>query len=188
MYKKLVSYFFQGLFYLAPLAVTVYILYKIIMLIDGIMFEYIKINIPGIGLLLLIAGITLLGFLTDVYLARPVIELIQGIISKIPIVKEFYSPLKEIIDSVAGKNRKFSKPVLVKMYPNTNIEKIGFIMQENLTDLNIPGNKIAVYLPHSYAFSGELLIVSSENVVPLDIPSSVALKLILSGGAIKKTI
>ncbi len=186
MYKKLTGYFLQGLFYLAPLAVTVYIVYKTILFFDRLVYDVVHIDIPGIGILIMIVGITLLGFLTNLYLARPLIALVQAILERIPIIKELYFPLKEIFNSVAGKNKKFSKPVLAKVNPVTNVEKIGFIMQENLEDLGITGKRIAVYFPHSYAFSGELYILPAENVTPLNISASVALKFILSGGAVKQ--
>lgn len=186
MSKKLVTYFLQGLFYLAPLVVTLYILYQIIVFFDKLFLDITKLDVPGIGVLIMVVSVTLLGFLTDTYLARPIIGYIQGLLTKIPVIKEVYSPLKDIFDALLGKNRKFTKPVLAKVNPLTNVEKVGFIMQENLGDLSIPGNKVAVYFPHSYAFSGELYILPSENITPLDIPASVALKFIVSGGAIKQ--
>ncbi|MCX7861418.1 MAG: DUF502 domain-containing protein [Bacteroidales bacterium] len=187
MNTKLFRYFLQGLFYLAPFVVTIYILYEVIIFFDKLFLKITNINVPGIGILIMIVSVTILGLLTDMYLARPIIGYIQGIISKIPVVKEVYFPLKDIFDALLGKNRKFTKPVLVKVNPVTNVDKIGFIMQESLKELNIKENKVAVYFPHSYAFSGELYIVPAEYVTPLDIPASVALKFIVSGGAILQT-
>jgi len=56
--------------------------------------------------------------------------------------------------------------------------------QEDLSDLDIK-EKVAVYFPHSYNFSGELFIVPRELVRPVDIPSAEAMKFIVSGGVAK---
>jgi uncharacterized membrane protein len=43
--------------------------------------------------------------------------------------------------------------------------------------------KVAVYMPHSYAFSGRLFIVPRENVKPIhDVSGGDAMKFIVSGG------
>ena len=41
---------------------------------------------------------------------------------------------------------------------------------------------LAVYFPHSYNFSGELVLVPAANVTYLDLPSSEVMKFIVSGG------
>ena len=62
------------------------------------------------------------------------------------------------------------------------MEKLGFITNEDLSSLNIGEGKIAVYLPHSYNFSGNLFIVPRENVTPLAAPTAEVMKFIVSGG------
>ena len=64
----------------------------------------------------------------------------------------------------------------------SGLEKLGFITQEDLSKLGIEG-KVAVYLPHSYNFSGNLFIVPSQNVIILKSASSAdVMKFIVSGG------
>ena len=43
-------------------------------------------------------------------------------------------------------------------------------------------SQVAVYLPHSYAFSGNLFIVDKENITPLNASSAEVMKFIVSGG------
>jgi uncharacterized membrane protein len=81
-----------------------------------------------------------------------------------------------------GDKRKFTKPVLVKMRTSPALYQIGFITQQDLHGMGLD-NKLAVYMPHSYAVSGVVVIVDKESVVPLDMNPSDAMKMAVSGGA-----
>jgi uncharacterized membrane protein len=64
---------------------------------------------------------------------------------------------------------------------NANIHEIGFITQENLSDLGI-ADKVAVYLPLSYSLSGKLIIVPIANITPINAVPGDVMKFIVSGG------
>jgi uncharacterized membrane protein len=66
----------------------------------------------------------------------------------------------------------------------SNLEKMGFITQKEMKEM-VFKDKVVVYFPHSYNFSGEMFIVPKEHVIALDIPSAEAMKFIVSGGASK---
>ena len=70
---------------------------------------------------------------------------------------------------------------MVKVNLNSDLEKLGFITEENLELLG-EKDKVAVYFPHSYNFSGELFIVPRANIKPVDINSSEVMKFIVSAG------
>lgn len=185
MRKKIIGYFLQGLFYIAPIGVTAFIIYKIILFFDSLFLDITHFYFPGVGLVIIILAITILGFLANTFFAKPAIQFFNTIIMHMPVIRDLYLPLKDFFAAFVGKERKFSKPVLVKINNQSDIQKIGFITQEDLSELGIGKDYVCVYFPHSYAFSGEHLIVPVENVKPLTIPSSVAMKFIISGGAIK---
>jgi uncharacterized membrane protein len=88
------------------------------------------------------------------------------------------------MEAFVGKEKKFNQPVLVKVNLNSDLEKLGFVTQTDLSDLKIK-DKVAVYFPHSYNFSGELFIVPKENITPLDVNSGELMKFIVSGGVTK---
>ena len=186
--KRLVRYFLQGLLYLAPTAVTIYIVYLVFRFVDGPIRQYIvnifDIDIPGTGLLVVLVGITLLGFIGQTILFKPIRLLIDKIMKNAPLVKVIYSSLKDLLSAFVGKEKKFNQPVLVKVNLISNLEKMGFITQTDLSDLGIK-DKVSVYFPHSYNFSGEMFIVPSEHITTLDIPAAEAMKFIVSGGVTK---
>ena len=70
---------------------------------------------------------------------------------------------------------------MVKVNLNSDLEKLGFITEENLELLHLK-DKVAVYFPHSYNFSGELFIVPKANITPVDINSSDVMKFVVSAG------
>ena len=86
------------------------------------------------------------------------------------------------MNTFVGNKKGFNQPVLIKLYEKSTIERIGFITNEDLKNLGIKDGKVLVYLPHSYAFSGQLYIVDRSYITKIDSPSSEIMKLIVSGG------
>ena len=186
--KRIVRYFFQGLLYTVPLVVTAYVLYKLFILVDGILKEQIKTyfdkEIPGLGLLVLLIGITLFGFIGSILFRKPLVNLFNRIINKIPLIKVIYSSVRDLLSAFVGKEKKFDQPVLVRVNNITNLEKLGFMTQKNLTNIGLE-DRVVVYFPHSYAFSGEHYIVPASAVTPLDVNAADVMKFIVSGGVAK---
>lgn len=183
--KKLVNYLLQGLLYIAPLGITAYIIYGVFTFMDGLLQEllikFFDTKIPGLGFLTLLLFLILVGFLGRTFIAQPIKLLFRNIIDRIPLLKFIYGAFNDLFSAFVGKEKKFSKPVLVKVNLNSDLEKLGFITEENLELLN-EKEKVAVYFPHSYNFSGELFIVPKANIKPVDINSSDVMKFIVSAG------
>ena len=107
---------------------------------------------------------------------------LDKIISQAPLVKIIYTSIKDFMSAFVGKDKKFTEPVLVKVNMDSDLEKMGFVTQRDLTSLGIDADKVAVYLPHSYNFSGNLFIVPAANVKPLNANSAEVMKFIVSAG------
>lgn len=183
--KKLLNYLLQGILYIAPIGITIYIIYAVFNLIDQslqkLLDQFIDFKIPGLGLLTLVLFLILVGFLGRTIIARPLGRFINKTIDRIPLLGFIYSAFNDLFSAFVGKEKKFNQPVLVKVNLNTNLEKLGFITEENL-ELLEEKDKVAVYFPHSYNFSGELFIVPKANIKLLNIPSSEVMKFIISAG------
>lgn len=176
--KKFINYFLQGLLYIVPISVTLYVVYWTFIKIDGILpFQF-----PGLGLIAVIALITFIGFAGSAIIASPINSFFQGLLKKAPLLQTIYTSMKDLMRTFVGKKKGFDQAVLIKLYENSTIERIGFITNEDLSSLGIKGGKILVYLPHSYAFSGQLFVVEKSYITPIDKSSSEIMKLIVSGG------
>ena len=176
--KKFINYFLQGLLYIVPITVTLYVVYWTFQKIDGILpFQF-----PGLGLIIIIALITFIGFVGSAIIASPINAFFQRLLKRAPLLQTIYSSVKDLMSTFVGKKKGFSQPVLIKLYENSTIERIGFITNEDLSTLQIKEGKVLVYLPHSYAFSGQLFVVNRNYITPIDSSSSEIMKLIISGG------
>lgn len=183
--KKLANYLLQGLLYIAPLSITAFIIYSVFTFLDGLsqklLVQFFAINIPGLGVLTLLVFLIFVGILGRTIIAQPLKLVFKKIIDSIPLLKFIYSAFNDLFSAFVGKEKKFNQPVLVKVNLNSDLEKLGFITEENL-DLIEEKNKVAVYFPHSYNFSGELFIVPRANIKTLNINSSDVMKFIVSAG------
>lgn len=183
--RKIFNYFLQGLLYVAPFAITIYVIYLIFTFIDGILQSTIEnilgFSIPGLGIILMFLFIAFLGYLGQTLMFKPFIILFERLLKRAPLIQTLYTSIKDLISALVGKEKKFNRPVIVKINHLANLEKLGFVTQTDLSRLKVTG-KVAVYFPHSYNFSGELFIVPSEFVTPIDLAPSEAMKFIISGG------
>lgn len=184
--RKILSWFLQGLLYTAPVVLTGYILVISFTFIDGILTELIMrvfgFRIPGLGLIAILIIITFIGFLGSSIFFRPMMAYFDRIISQAPFIKVIYTSIKDFMSAFVGKERRFTEPVLVKVNRESDLEKLGFITQKDLSVLGIPDTKVAVYLPHSYNFSGNLFIVPVGNITPVSAPPAEVMKFIVTAG------
>lgn len=189
LFKRLINYFFQGLLFIGPLVVTVYAVKVTFVWIDNLLsdylFEYFGWDIPGLGFLTILLLITLIGFVGSSILLRPAIHWFDQTISKAPLIKVIYTSVKDMLSAFVGQKKRFTEPVLVKVSGDGSLEKIGFITNNDLSQIGIADHKIAVYLPHSYAWSGNLFIVPADRVTKIDAPATEVMKYIISAGITK---
>lgn len=183
--KKIFRFFLQGLLLVAPAGITIYILYWIFNKIDGPVRSYFDaifhIDIPGIGLVITFTVIALLGWIGQSFLFRPIGKFVDKIFERAPIVKMLYSALTDFFNAFVGEKKKFTHPVRVKVNLVSELEKVGFITAEDLSDLGIK-DKVAVLFPHSYNWSGEMFIVPKEHITPINLPPGEVMKFALTGG------
>jgi uncharacterized membrane protein len=182
------NYFLRGLLVVVPAAVTLYVIVELFGFIDGLLARQMGPNlpsyglIPGLGILTLFLLITLLGFFVSSFIGRPLVNSFSALLEKAPLIKTLYSAIKDLLSAFVGQEKRFDQPVLVRFSHELAIERIGFVTRSDLSDLGLEQDKVAVYLPHSYAWSGNLVVVPRANVKPLPCDSAEAMKFIVSGG------
>ncbi len=186
--KRLLNYFLQGLLLLGPLAVTLYTVFFMFNYVDRIigdpLKEYFHVSIPGIGIVILFFTVSLLGLIGGTILAKPFIFFTERILARAPILNFIYTSLQDLFTAFVGKEKKFNVPVLVCMNEENQLFRLGFITEKNLEDFGVQ-EMVAVYFPHSYAFSGILYFVPEKSVKLVDLSPSEVMKFIVSGGVTK---
>jgi uncharacterized membrane protein len=176
-FRRLLNYFLRGLLILVPITLTVYIIVEALAWVDSL----IPVQVPGLGLLVVGGIIILFGYLASTLIARPVFDMIEEILLQVPLISLIYSSIKDLLSAFVGDKKKFTQAVLVTMDEANGIQKLGFITQNDLEMLGVQG-KVAVYLPHSYNFSGNFYIVPRERVTFINLPGADIMKFIVSGG------
>lgn len=180
MGRRLIGYFLNGLLLAVPIALTIWVVVYLFNFLDGLLpVDWFF----GSGIILLVLLITGVGFLGTSLIANPLKRWINNFFDRIPLIKTLYSSIKDLLSAFVGQKKRFNQPVLVRVNESSSLEKLGFVTDEDLTDLGLPDSgKVAVYLPHSYNFSGNLFIVPRTMVTPIDKNASEVMKYIVSGG------
>jgi uncharacterized membrane protein len=176
--SKLARFFIQGALLVIPITLTIYIVYNAISFIDHLL----PVHFPGLNLIIIVGGITLLGAFGSSIILAPFINYFDKILEKAPLVKVIYTSVKDLLSAFVGKEKKFNQPVLITIDATNEIYRVGFITQSSLAYIGLQDYYIAVYVPHSYNFSGNLLIVSSKNIKRISGSSADIMKFIVSGG------
>ncbi|MFC6266852.1 DUF502 domain-containing protein [Frigoriflavimonas asaccharolytica] len=179
--------FLKGLIIIGPIAATIYVLYFIFNTLDNIIpFDLIlpeNMNLHGLGLITLIAFIAGIGFFFNKFMfGKYLFTSIDQLLEKTPGVKHIYAPTKDVMASFVGDKKKFNRPVWVKTNANPEIWRIGFLTQDEMGDVE-KYNYVAVYLPHSYAISGWVIVTEETNIKPvIGMTAAAAMKFAVSGG------
>ncbi len=175
--QEFVQNFFEGLFLVVPVAVTIYVVFLVFSFIDG----WLNIPVPGIGFILTIGMLVLVGRLASNVFFRGALGSLEKVLTRTPFVKLVYTSLKDLIEAFMGEKKRFDQPVLVTLIPGGYAQAIGFVTRQNLDLLGLE-DRVAVYFPQSYNFAGNLLVVPRSQIRPLHADSADIMTFIVSGG------
>ena len=188
--KKLVNFFLQGLLFVVPVVVTFYVVINAVVWMDGLLPIQIDIpvpgtsgiTLPGLGILIILSTITLFGYIGTRFVRNPMFAMMESVIERTPMLKLIYGSVKDLIEAFVGEKKRFTQPVLVTMNDNPKVHRIGFVTEDDLTEIGLAQQLIAVYLPFSYGFNGQLVIVLKENISPINASGTDMMKFVISGG------
>ena len=175
--SRLLNYFFRGLIVLAPAVVTVYVFWLVISAVD----RWMGLAVPGAGVVVTVALITLFGFLTSSVLARWFVRLMDTTFNRLPLVRLVYSSTRDLLDAFVGERRRFDRPVVVTTSADGIEKAFGFVTQQAMQRFGLDDH-VTVYLPFSYTFTGVIRIYPAAHVRPLATDSAEVMAFVVSGG------
>lgn len=182
VFKKIVRFFIQGLIILAPIGLTAYVLYWLFDKVDGILRPYV--NIPGLGFAIIILFVILVGWVSSYFLMGSFISFFDQWMEKTPGIKFIYTSTKDFFEAFAGDKRKFNQAVLANLFAN-DVWVVGFLTDEEMQKFELGADKVAVYIPQSYHWAGQLYILPKDKVRKIDkISSGEAMKYAVTGGVV----
>ncbi|AGH95160.1 DUF502 domain-containing protein [Pseudobdellovibrio exovorus] len=189
--NKLQKIFASGLITFLPLAVTIYIVYAGVTIVENLLGNLLRTilptqyYIPGFGFLSTLILIFLLGLLLNNFVTAGLFQRLQEKLTEVPLIKVVYSPLRDLMNLFSRKQggNALQKVVLVK-FDGGQKEILGLVTRESFQDvdknLQIGADKIAVYIPMSYGLGGYTLLIPKSQVIPIDIPVEKAMSLALT--------
>ena len=190
IFAKLRNYFFAGAVVLVPIGITIYLSIIIIKISSKILPKelnpnyYLPFDIPGLEILIALLLITFIGWLSVSFLGKKIIDFINSLFKKIPILRTIYSAIGQMTESLSKTDNK-QKSVVLLEYPRKGIWAVGFATKENEGVIKDKINQevVNVFVPTTpNPTSGFLLMVPKKDLIYLDITFEQASKFIVSAG------
>jgi len=183
--RRLVYYFLQGLIFLVPIVFTLWAVGSTFLAIDRWIGRLIGAPIFGLGFAVMLVGVTLFGILASSFLTRRLLQAFEQLLDRLPLLRLLHSSIKDLMSAFVGEKRRFNKPVLVDLVGGGRVMAVGFVTRESLEHFGRPDD-VAVYLPQSYNFAGQVVIVPRAAVTALAVDATDAMAFIVSGGVTGK--
>lgn len=189
MAKRIASLFLRGLTFVLPLALTLYALWWLVASTERLFRWLWHLALPdawyftGVGIVLGVAAIAGVGALMNAFLGKLLIEAVEEILERIPLVKTIYGSVRDLMSFFAGKKKGMGRVVTVDVTPE--IRMLGFVTQEDaesLTHQARDAGRIAVFLPMSYQIGGFMVLIPREKLAAVDMKVEDALRLAITAG------
>ena len=138
--KNLAKYFFQGVLLLLPITLTTYIVVAVFHLTDSMLGRYfitMGVDIPGLGLLTTVALIIFAGLLGNWFVSRRMLDYIDYLFGKVPLVKVIYIIIKDTMNALVGNRSSFAKVVMISLPGDDEVKILGFITAEEVEFLGL---------------------------------------------------
>jgi uncharacterized membrane protein len=199
MAGRIRNYFLTGLVVAGPLLVTAYLTWAFVTWVDGLVRPfippvyrpetYLPWPIPGTGLLIAVFFLTLLGFLTANLVGRTLVELGEGLLNRMPIVRPVYKTMKQIFETLFSKQGSSFRKVALVEFPAPGMWSLVFLSQPPSGDLQekLPeGEHVSAFMPCTpNPTTGFFFYVKRADLIELDISVENAMTLLISAGMVQ---
>ena len=197
IFGRMRTYMFAGILVTAPIGITLYLTWVIVHFIDNQVMplipqqynpeNFLPFSVPGIGLILMLVSLTLIGWLTAGILGRWMIRFSEHLLARMPVVRNVYSAIKQIMETVMAQQSNAFREVVLIEYPRRGIWAVGFITGgtvgevQNITD----DTMVNVFLPTTpNPTSGFLLFLPNRDVYRLTMTVEEGIKMVISAGIV----
>ena len=188
--SKLRNAFIAGIVVLVPIGFTLYLTLFLIKISSKLIpneinpNNYLPFSIPGLEILLSVIFITIVGGISLSFFGKKILNLINDLFKRIPILRTIYSAIGQMTESFTNKSDNKKSVVLIE-YPKKGSWAVGFATKENKGEISKKTNKelINIFVPTTpNPTSGFLLMFPKDEVIYLDMTFEEASKFIVSAG------
>jgi uncharacterized membrane protein len=196
---RLRGYFLTGLIVVGPMAITLYVVWWFINLVDAwvkpliptayLPETYLPFNVPGVGLIVGVLGVMAMGALTANLFGRTLLSQGEMMLDRMPVVRGVYRLFKQIFQTVFSKSGTSFKRVGLIEFPRRGLYCIVFLAGDppvEVADKIGAGNPlITAFMPNGpNPTTGFIVFVPASEVIPLELAVEDAVKLIVSAGLV----
>lgn len=194
---KLRAYFFTGILVTAPVMITFFVAYKLIVFIDVSVNKvlppqfkpdnFLPFTVPGLGIIILVVALILVGMFAAGFLGKFFLRLGEWIVYKMPFISSIYSVLKQIFETFLSNKSTAFKQVVLLEYPRKGIWILGFVSTDTDGEVkaHLQTEMINVFIPTTpNPTSGFLIFVPKSDVIPLEMSVEDGIKFVISGGIV----
>ena len=191
--------FLTGLAVIAPVGLTLWLIWTVINWIDGWVLPFLPtmlqpatrfgFDIPGVGVILFLVFSVLVGWIAKGVIGSTFIRWGEAIVDRMPVVRSVYNGVKQVAETALSQtDTSFDRAVLLE-YPRKGIWVVGFISTrakgEVAASLQAAGRIETVFVPTTpNPTSGFLLFVPSAELIELKMNVEDAIKLVISAGLV----
>ena len=197
LFGRIRAYFFAGILVTAPIGISLWITWGIIKFFDAQVVKlippqynpetYLPITLPGLGLVLTIIVLTLVGWLAAGLMGRWVVRISGQVMASMPVVRNIYSAVKQIMETILAQKSNAFRHVVLFEYPRKGIWSMGFVTGATSGEVQnvIDTDMINVFVPTTpNPTSGFLLFVPKKDVHYLNMSSEEGFKMLVSTGIV----
>ena len=190
IFIKFRNNFITGVVVLIPIGITIYLTLFLVNILSIILPKelnpnyYLPYEIPGVEIFISIILITFIGWLSLSFIGKKMLEILNNVLKKIPILRTIYSAIVQMTETFT-KGEGSKKNVVLVEYPRKGSWAVGFATKENTIRISdkIKQDLVNVFIPTTpNPTSGFLLMFPKEEVIYLDISFEQASKFIVSAG------
>lgn len=195
---RLRAYFLTGIFVTAPVTITLYLAYIFFSAVDGkvrelipqlydTLFVYGEYRIPGVGVLIAFVSFVLIGWFASNIMGKFLIRIGEYILDRIPVIRNLYSTIKQIFETITATQSQAFREVVMLEYPRKGVWSVGFVTGTSRGEIQerVNTETVNVFLPTTpNPTSGFLLFVPRKELKFLDMSVEEGIKLVVSAGII----
>jgi uncharacterized membrane protein len=195
---RLRGYFLTGLIIVGPVAITIYVVWWFINLVDGwvkplipqryLPDNFLPFNVPGVGLIVGILALMLIGALAANLFGRTLVSYGEMMLDRMPVVRGVYRLLKQIFTTVFSKSGTGFKRVGLIEFPRRGLYAVVFVSGEppaEVKDQLGNGELLTVFMPNApNPTTGFVMFMPAKDVIVLDMAIDDAAKLVISAGLV----
>ena len=195
-WARLRDYLLGGLLVLGPTALSLFVLWRLFLWMDGLLGEYLRFSwfeyrrIPGLGVVAMLLLLLISGWLASLFAGVTLMRAGDRALARLPLFRWIYKPARQLGEAFLSERRTVFQQVVLVQWPHPGTWAIGFVTSTPPRALSeaVGGELLSVFMPNTpNPTTGRYQLVPRSAVVPVDLTVEQGMRMIVSGGVVNPT-